>query len=226
MGMNTDIITNDYKVPNKVLGKILATLNHMTDEKQFFYPDKNKVFDPFSQRIIDIKLVVLGGEPLPLKSHTSIPFASQENNISGATSKFIECLAQCGEPVTEKTFDTSLSVPISQGVLFLNCALTAPKQGILSHRKIWSEFIDCVLKALSNYKDIAFLLLGPLAKEKEYLIDKTHNYVGKTSHPSSFLHGHDMDFNVVNDALEYIYNTHGTSILWKKQEYYVPKEQE
>ena len=74
-----------------------------------------------------------------------------------------------------------------QGVLFLNSILTVEAHKPGSHKDIgWEKLTDLIIASLSDQNDIAFILWGNFAKNKEHLIDQDHNLVITSSHPSPF----------------------------------------
>jgi uracil-DNA glycosylase len=75
-----------------------------------------------------------------------------------------------------------------QGVLLLNATLTVRANEPNSHAKIgWHEFTNAVIRKISEHKrNVAFLLWGKFAQEKQVLIDETKHLVLKAAHPSPF----------------------------------------
>ena len=78
---------------------------------------------------------------------------------------------------------TSLHGWARQGVLLLNTYLTVREGAPLSHKHIWENFTDDIIKQLNKFDPIVFILWGAKAQKKEKLIDSRH-YILKSAHPS------------------------------------------
>jgi uracil-DNA glycosylase len=76
----------------------------------------------------------------------------------------------------------------NQGVLLLNSALTVRAGSSNSHKRIWHEFTNQIIKKISDQCDhVVFILLGNDAKAKESLIDsqmQRRHFICKAGHPS------------------------------------------
>ena len=73
----------------------------------------------------------------------------------------------------------------SQGILFLNAALTVRQYKSNSHAKIWRKFTDWIIQQISkNTEGIVFILLGKYAQEKKKFIDTDKHHIIEEIHPS------------------------------------------
>lgn len=73
------------------------------------------------------------------------------------------------------------------GVLLLNTVLTVAKSKPGSHFDLgWEMITDKIIIELSKKRGIVFVLWGNKAQSKEGLIDKDHNLIIKSAHPSPF----------------------------------------
>lgn len=111
----------------------------------------------------------------------------------------------------------------SQGILFLNSALTVRQFKSGSHSKIWKKYTDWILEKISKEKQkdgLVFILLGKHAQDKKKIIQEgdtskeAHFYV-EAVHPSP-LSAHkgffgSKIFSKCNDILE---NQKKTKIDW------------
>lgn len=81
----------------------------------------------------------------------------------------------------------NLSNLAKQGVLLLNCSLTAGQGRFdLFHYNIWKPFISFVLKRINQRKDaMGFILLGDPAKEFQDLLDNTSYGIFQAEHPQA-----------------------------------------
>ena len=72
-----------------------------------------------------------------------------------------------------------------KGVLLLNTALTVQQYKSNSHKKIWKDFTNYIIKTVS-YKNekIIFVLWGRYAQSKKKLIDCEKHLVLEATHPS------------------------------------------
>ena len=73
----------------------------------------------------------------------------------------------------------------SQGILFLNAALTVRQHMSNSHAKIWRKFTNWVIEQISKEKEgIVFILLGKYAQGKAKFIDTKKHHLIEEVHPS------------------------------------------
>lgn len=147
-----------------------------------FYPESNNIFRAFKECSYDeTRVVLLGQDPYHnvyegKPSACGLSFAT-ENGYTNPSLNFI--LTELGETDHERL----LNWP-SQGVLMLNTALTVKKHNANSHKNLWSDFSNKLIKNLAQEREhIIWLLLGNQAKTYSKYI-KDENIVS-ANHPAS-----------------------------------------
>jgi uracil-DNA glycosylase len=151
------------------------------------YPPGKQIFNafqlcPFEQ----VKVVIIGQDPYhePGQAHglsfsvqDGVPFPPSLYNI------FKEIEADLGTPVPT-TGD--LSRWARQGVLLLNATLTVRAHAANSHATLgWQNFTDAAIQALATHREhLVYMLWGGFARSKSYMINKQHNLVLESVHPS------------------------------------------
>ena len=69
--------------------------------------------------------------------------------------------------------------------MLLNSSLTTVKDKSNSHKKLWEEYTNLIIKEISsNTNNVCFVLFGNSAKEKRCLIDEKKHLVLESIHPS------------------------------------------
>lgn len=157
--------------------------------KKTVYPPPKKIFRAFDLCPLDkVKVVIVGQDPyhgpgqangLCFAVEEGIPLPPSLKNI------FKEIKNDLGvDPIP--TGD--LSRWARQGVFMLNSVLTVAAGTPASHAGLgWEKFTDAVIKTLNdNRKNIVYLLWGKYAQNKGEVIDRKHNLVLSSAHPSPF----------------------------------------
>jgi uracil-DNA glycosylase len=82
--------------------------------------------------------------------------------------------------------DGSLVRWAQQGVLLLNATLTVRAHVANSHSRIgWQTFTDAVIQTLARERThVVYMLWGGYARGKAWMIDRQHNLVLESVHPS------------------------------------------
>lgn len=150
------------------------------------YPHRSLVFNAFNLCSFDnTKVVILGQDCY----HTP----GMANGLAFSVSKDMSLppsLRNIYKELESDGFKTpkhgDLTSWATQGVLMLNCALTVVEGKPNSHKDIWTEFTDHVIKELSDKKKgLVFMLWGNYAKAKKKLINKNNNHhLLESAHPS------------------------------------------
>ena len=137
-------------------------------------------------------------------------------------------------PPSLRALESKLNDPIdfertaTEGVLWLNSALTVTAGNPNTHQKIWQPFTDAVIKELlSGTKGVVWILLGSHAVNKvvqyESLVKSNNHYLICSSHPSPYSAHKPLKqyppFNDINhfDLANDILTPLGKSIQWTKQ---------
>ena len=162
-------------------------------EKEF---NEGKIIFPSSENIFkslelvapeNVKVVIIGQDPYHnFNQANGLAFSVSRNQPLPPSLKniFIEMGNDLKKDIN---CDGNFEEIAKQGVLFLNSILTVEAHKPGSHKDIgWEKLTDSIIASLSDQNDIAFILWGNFAKNKEHLIDQDHNLVITSSHPSPF----------------------------------------
>ena len=162
-------------------------------EKEF---NEGKIIFPSSENIFkslelvapeNVKVVIIGQDPYHnFNQANGLAFSVSRNQPLPPSLKniFIEMSNDLKKDIN---CDGNFEEIAKQGVLFLNSILTVEAHKPGSHKDIgWEKLTDLIIASLSDQNDIAFILWGNFAKNKEHLIDQDHNLVITSSHPSPF----------------------------------------
>lgn len=161
-----------------------------------FYPAPSNIFRAFKECPEDtLKVVFLSQDPYPgsykinnveFPQATGLAFDNSllQPNISGSLRNMLKELST-DIPNHKQPEISYLGHLPSQGVLLLNTALTVIPGEANSHKELWKEFTEEIIKGISEKKDnIVWVLLGAQAQSYESLItNPTHKFV-KAVHPS------------------------------------------
>ena len=142
-------------------------------------------FRVFSKDIKDIKIVLLGQDPYPVKSDGLSFLVPKDVKIPGSLKNIFKELNGTFPERGYQFIHGDLERWFNNGIFLLNCSLT------IGEMKKWTPFINYVIKYISENTDAVFILLGNHAKSKSKLIDKT-SIVKKfvtAIHPSPSTHG-------------------------------------
>ena len=151
------------------------------------YPPGRLIFNAFNLCPFDeVKVVIIGQDPYhePGQAHglsfsvqDGVQFPPSLQNI------FKEIHDDLGTPIPT-TGD--LSRWAKQGVLLLNASLTVRAHQANSHATLgWQTFTDAAIRALATQREhLVYMLWGGFARGKSYMIDKQHNLVLESVHPS------------------------------------------
>ena len=162
-------------------------------EKEF---NEGKIIFPSSENIFkslelvapeNVKVVIIGQDPYHnFNQANGLAFSVSRNQPLPPSLKniFIEMGNDLKKDIN---CDGNFEEIAKQGVLLLNSILTVEAHKPGSHKDIgWEKLTDSIIASLSDQNDIAFILWGNFAKNKENLIDQDHNLVITSSHPSPF----------------------------------------
>ena len=151
------------------------------------YPPGRLIFNAFNLCPFDqVKVVIIGQDPYhePGQAHglsfsvqDGVPFPPSLQNI------FKEVQADLGTPIPTSG---NLERWARQGVLLLNATLTVRAHQANSHSALgWQQFTDAAIRALAaERQQLVYMLWGGYARGKAYMIDKAHNLVLESVHPS------------------------------------------
>ncbi len=151
------------------------------------YPPGGKIFNAFNFCPFHrVKVVIIGQDPYhePGQAHglsfsvqDGVPFPPSLQNI------FKEIHDDTGAPIPTTG---NLERWACQGVLLLNATLTVRAHQANSHAQLgWQQFTDAAIRALATQREhLVYLLWGGYARGKAYMINRQHNLVLESVHPS------------------------------------------
>lgn len=206
------------------------------DQKKgkLIFPFPNKVFETLKYtKRSDLKCVIIGQDPYINYQEIGEKIVPQAMGLSFSVPKSVKVPPSLKN--IYKELDESIdnfNIPMhgdlsrwvkEENVILLNAALTVVEGMSNSHKKVWAQFTDNLIKYISDKCDnVIFLLWGNFAKSKALLIDINKHKIISSVHPSplssrynckgtsmSFF-GHDQ-FNKVNNYLE---NMNISRIKW------------
>jgi len=174
-----------YKELNVFLNSnyMYSVLTYVYQEynKYIIYPKRCNIFKAFKLcKPNKLKVVIIGSEPYIKGSANGLAFGNDNNNIK------IDNSLQRIKRAVEKDlyngllldFDYSLEKWAKQGVLLINTSLTVQHNLPKSHKKVWSKFIDFIVKFIAqNFSGTIFLLWG---EEAQKYYDSTDFNLRKT----------------------------------------------
>ena len=167
---------------------IQSKLEKEFNEGKIIFPSSENIFK--SLELVDpenVKVVIIGQDPYHnFNQANGLAFSVSRNQPLPPSLKniFIEMGNDLKKDIN---CDGNFEEIAKQGVLFLNSILTVEAHKPGSHKDIgWEKLTDLIIASLSDQNDIAFILWGNFAKNKEHLIDQDHNLVITSSHPSPF----------------------------------------
>ena len=198
---------------NPQLDKIIKILNTKTNST--ILPTENRIFQAFKYfEIKDTKVVWLGLDPyircdqamgLSFSVPKNCPLPPSLKNIYKELNLEDNRYGDLTEWVKNNQF------------LMLNASLTVLEGKSNSHREIWKQYTDKLIKDLSDkLKKVIFILLGSEAQTKIKMIDTNKHIIIKGVHPSplSAYRGFfgSKIFDKLDDEFEEIF---GKEINWK-----------
>lgn len=147
------------------------------------YPEKQNIFRCFYMTpFLNVSVVIIGHEPYHNGSATGLCFDVKPGNIIDPSLQNI--YKELEDEGFHPTKDGCLDHWATQGILFLNSALTVREGEPESHIALWSDFFLEVLEKLSEKNEIVWVLLGENAsKYKSHIIHPRH-IILETAHPS------------------------------------------
>jgi len=151
------------------------------------FPPGPQIFNAFNLCPFDqVKVVIIGQDPYhePGQAH-GLSFSVQQGVAFPPSLQniFKEIEMDLGKPVPP-TGD--LSRWARQGVLLLNATLTVRAHQANSHATLgWQTFTDAAIRALAAQRSgLVYMLWGGFARSKAAMIDRQHNLVLESVHPS------------------------------------------
>ena len=151
------------------------------------YPPGALIFNAFNLCPFDkVKVVIIGQDPYhePGQAH-GLSFSVQDGIA------FPPSLQNIFKEIQQ---DLGIAIPASgnltrwaeQGVLLLNATLTVRAHQANSHSMLgWQQFTDAAIRALATHRQqLVYMLWGGYARSKAPMINRQHNLVLESVHPS------------------------------------------
>lgn len=190
--INEQSITWESILKNEIKKKYFYFLIKFLEneyKKYNIFPKKNQILKALELKFKNIKVVILGQDPYYTKNLANgLAFSTPYNEKKPPTLKNIILELKYNIKTNVNLNHFTLEKWPTEGILLLNSILTVRENKPLSHSNIgWEIFTNYIIKAINKYhENVVFLLWGNYAQSKEILIDKTKNYIIKTSHPSPY----------------------------------------
>lgn len=156
-------------------------------QQQACYPPGRLIFNAFNLCPFDkVKVVIIGQDPYhePGQAH-GLSFSVQDGVAFPPSLQniFKEIEQDLG---TVMPSSGNLTRWAQQGVLLLNSTLTVRAHQANSHSQLgWQKFTDAAIRQLASKRQhLVYMLWGGYARSKAYMIDRQHNLVLESVHPS------------------------------------------
>jgi uracil-DNA glycosylase len=202
--------------------------------KKLIFPFPDKVFETLKYtRKSNLKCVIIGQDPYINYQVIENKVVPQAMGMSFSVPKSVKVppsLKNIYKELDESidTFNIPNHGDLSrwvkeENIILLNAALTVVEGKSNSHKKIWANFTDNLIKYISDKCDnIVFLLWGNFAKSKALLIDINKHKIISSVHPSPLssrynCKGTSMSFfghNQFNNVNNYLENMNISRIKW------------
>ena len=153
-------------------------------------PERKNWFRAFRATPFDqVKVVVLGQDPYPTKSHACGLAFSVPDSVKPLPKSLINIYQELKDDLGIVRTSGNLEDWANQGILLLNTSLTTEEGKPASHPAVggigWGKLTDQAIKALSDKREnIVFVLWGNHAQSKARLIDDEKHHVIVSTHPS------------------------------------------
>lgn len=158
----------------------------------YIEPPMNTMFKAFEVERNDVKVVIIGQDPVPEAGKaTGLAFSLKPGtNPRDSVPTVFNMLVELKlEGMNNHLSSGDLSPWVGRGVLLLNAALTVTQGTSLSnagsHQKYWKTFTQLLVKHISdNNLPTAWILWGDDAKKLAGNINKTKHFIKAGGHPS------------------------------------------
>ena len=185
--LNVPPLWKELIIKNKSLEQLIDK-DFLVNEYQTktIYPKIDNIYNALSLTPPNsVKLVILGQDPYIREGQAhGLAFSVPKGTIFPPSLKniFKELKIEFSYPIPKSGDLTFLA---KQGVLLLNTALTVEEGKKLSHKEVWVNFTDEIIKIVSSFnRPIVFLLMGNEAYKKADLIHNKNHLIIHTAHPS------------------------------------------
>jgi uracil-DNA glycosylase len=190
-------------------------LNKCIDYNLVIYPYIDDIFKCFTYfNFEETRIVLLGQDPYIKKDQAMGLCFSVKNEIKTPPS-LKNMFNELYDDTNIERINSDLTDWAEQKILLLNTALTVIDGKSNSHKKIWENFTDQVIKIISEKCDnIIFILLGNYAKNKKKLININKHYIIESGHPSPLSVRHFYKCKCFSKCNDYLINNGFHPIKW------------
>ena len=213
---------------------IFDKINNDQINKKLIFPFPNKVFETLKYtRKSNLKCVIIGQDPYinyQIINNQIVPQAMGMSFSVPENVKIPPSLKNIYKELDESLDDFNIPKHGNlsrwvkeEKIILLNATLTVIEGKSNSHKKIWEQFTDNLIKYISDKCDnVVFLLWGNFAKSKALLIDFKKHKIISSVHPSPLsarynCKGTDMSFfghNQFNKVNKYLQENNKEEINW------------
>ena len=194
----TDGEWSDFFASQTNLPSILNTIDKLS-ETETIYPNPNDIFRVFELSPSEIKVVILGQDPYYNPEQATGLAFSVKTDIKTPPS-LQNIFKELKSDLNIDRTNSDLSEWHKQGVFLLNTALTVIEQKPNSHKKMWKEFTNDLLKYMTVQNNAQ-----EHGKFIEELLPSADKLISYSSHPSPLSARHSFfgskPFSWVNEKL-------------------------
>ena len=182
--MNIKINDWNFQVDDKIMNEIKKL-----DEENLLAPSFKDIFRAFElTKKDDVKVIILGQDPYPIKGDASgLAFSFENKQRPNYLPKsLINIFKELEDDLNIYKQSGDLSNWAKQGVLLLNTALTTEVGKMNAHKHLkWKIFSFSLLKEISEErKNLVFILLGNNAQNFVKTLDLEDHLILCYPHPS------------------------------------------
>jgi uracil-DNA glycosylase len=179
-----------FKTFKNELEKILSELNKYED--RVIYPQPKDIFKSlFYHPPSDIKICIIGQDPyigeeagLPQAVGLSFSVPATHKKIPPSLKNIFKEIKNCFPEYEIPKHGSLERWATEEKMLLLNTALTVFAKESNSHAKLWTDFVNELIKWFSEKNPgCIFLLMGKFAQSKKIFINEKHK-IFNTIHPS------------------------------------------
>lgn len=200
-----------FKTFKKELEKILTELNKYED--RVIYPQPKDIFKSlFYHPPSDIKICIIGQDPyigeeagVPQAVGLSFSVPDTHKKIPPSLKNIFKEIKNCFPEYEIPNHGSLERWATEEKMLLLNAALTVFAKESNSHAKLWTDFVNELIKWFSEKNPgCIFLLMGKFAQSKKIFINEKHK-IFNTIHPSPLsAHAGFFGCNVFKEVNDYL----------------------
>jgi uracil-DNA glycosylase len=152
-------------------------------------PNLKDIFTFAKFPLKDVRVVILGLDPYATRGDAhGLAFSTLATKCPASLRNIYKALINC-ELIDEAPKEHNLTHWAQQGILLLNTALTTLVSKSGEHIEMWSDYIDILIKQITEYhknNKLIFCLWGKHTQSKSDLINNKKHLVLKYCHPVAY----------------------------------------